>query len=118
MTVQFLDVQGFAGGFTCGAVQAGLELVGKRELPGGFGAPSCEANRHILGTKWRTQVGPWDEWTPMKVPAVLGNPPCSGFSLMSRKEWRGADSPANACMHALIEYAGLCDPEIVAFESV
>jgi len=118
MTVQFVDVQGFAGGFTCGAVQAGLELVGKRELPGGFGVLSCEANRHILGTRWRTEVGPWNEWTPVKVPAVLGNPPCSGFSLMSRKEWRGVGSPANACMHALIEYAALCDPEIVAFESV
>jgi site-specific DNA-cytosine methylase len=118
MTVEFVDVQGFAGGFTCGAVQAGLELVGKREMHGGFGVPSCEENRHILGTRWRTEVGDYREWTPMKVPAVLGNPPCSGFSLMSRKEWRGVDSPANACMHALIEYAALCDPEIVAFESV
>lgn len=118
MAVPFLDVQCFAGGFTCGAVQAGLEFVGKRELPGGFGVPSCEANRHILGARWRTEVGPWDEWTPVKVPAVLGNPPCSGFSLMSRREWRGVDSPANACMHALIAYAARCDPEIVAFESV
>lgn len=118
MAVTFLDVQGFAGGFTCGAVQAGLELVGKRELPGGFGVPSCENNRHILGTRWRTEIAPWNDWTPVHVPAVLGNPPCSGFSLMSNRNWRGIDSPANSCMHALISYAARCSPEVVAFESV
>lgn len=116
--MDFVDCQGFAGGFTLGVVQAGLRLVGKRELPGGFGLPSCEANRHLLGDEWKAEVGPWDTWTPKDVPVVIGNPPCSGFSLMSRKEWRGVDSPVNSCMHALAAYAARCRPEVVMFESV
>ena len=116
--MEAVDVQGFAGGFTCGVVQAGWDLVAKRELPGGFGVPACEANRHILGEKFETEVGPWHEWTPVNVPFVFGNPPCSGFSLMSASHFRGPDSPINNCMKALIEYAARCDPEIVMFESV
>lgn len=74
-----LDVMGFAGGFTLGVVQAGFKLVGKRELPGGFGVANCEANRHLLGNDWRTEVGPSEEWTTVRdVQLLFGNPPCSG----------------------------------------
>lgn len=73
-----VDVMSFAGGFTLGMAQAGFELVGKRELPGGFGVPSCEANRHLLGNNWSAQVGPADTWEVMPETAVVfGNPPCS-----------------------------------------
>ena len=113
-----VDCQGFAGGFTMGAVQAGFNLVGKRELPGGFGVASCEANRHLLGDAWDTQVSTWQEWEPRDVPFVFGNPPCSGFSLMSASHFRGIDSPVNSCMFAFVEYAARCRPQIAAFESV
>ena len=113
-----IDCQGFAGGFTMGTVQAGFTLVGKRELPGGFGVPSCEANRHLLGDQWETQVSRWDEWEPKPVEYVFGNPPCSGFSLMSAKHFRGIDSPVNSCMFAFVEYAARCNPYVAAFESV
>src|ERR1035437_767860 len=56
MTLDAIDCQGFAGGFTLGAVQAGFRLVGKREHPGAFGVASCEANRHLLGNDWQTEV--------------------------------------------------------------
>lgn len=74
-----VDVMGFAGGFTLGVVQAGFELAGKRELPGGFGVANCEANRHLLGDHWRTEVSTWEGWTPLRdVQLLFGNPPCSG----------------------------------------
>ncbi len=113
-----IDCQGFAGGFTMGVVQAGFRLVGKRELPGGFGVASCEANRHLLGEDWVSEVSPEEEWTPYSVPLVFGNPPCSGFSLMSNKDFRGVDSPVNSCMWSLTHFAARCRPQFVVFESV
>lgn len=72
-----VDVLGFAGGFTLGVVQAGFELAAKRELMD-FGVANCEANRHLLGRKWKAQVGPWESWEVMpNTPLVFGNPPCS-----------------------------------------
>lgn len=118
MTLHAIDCQGFAGGFTLGVVQAGFTLAGKRELPGAFGVASCEANRHLLGDAWETNVGDWTTWTPYRVPLVFGNPPCSGFSLLSHKDFRGSASPINSCMWALINFAARCDPEMVIFESV
>ena len=98
---------GFAGGFTLGVVQAGFELVGKRELPGGFGVPNCEANRHLLGNAWQAEAVESERWSvPRDVDFVFGNPPCSGFSVMSAKSFRGANSKVNACMWAFADYVG------------
>jgi site-specific DNA-cytosine methylase len=118
-----VDIMGFAGGFTTGMVQAGFSLVGKRELYGGFGVASCEANRHILGNDWKAETLPrnatsTEAWSTVDADVVFGNPPCSGFSVMSNHEFRGADSPINACMWRLIEYAARVRPQIVVFESV
>lgn len=109
---------GFAGGFTLGTVQAGFHLVGKRELKGGFGVPNCEANRHLLGDDWHTEVGDPDNWSPMRAEYVFGNPPCSGFSLLSDKSFRGIDSPINSCMWNFQSYVARTKPLIAAFESV
>jgi site-specific DNA-cytosine methylase len=77
MVYRAIDVMGFAGGFTLGMTQAGFELAGKRELPGGFGVANCEANRHLLGDKWQTQVGHAESWEVIDgVDVVFGNPPC------------------------------------------
>lgn len=113
-----VDCLGFAGGFTLGTVQSGFQLVGKRELPGGFGVPNCEANRHLLGDAWQTEIGEWQSWTPLDVDYVFGNPPCSGFSLMTDKRFRGVDAKVNACMWAFVNYAAMCRPKAVVFESV
>lgn len=113
-----IDCQGFAGGFTLGTVQAGFRLVGKREMKGGFGVFNCEANRHLLGDTWETEVCDPAEWTPYKVDYVFGNPPCSGFSTLSPKAFRGMDSKINDCMWAFAHYAASCYPEIAVFESV
>lgn len=115
-----VDCQGFAGGFTLGTVQAGFELVGKREMEPepGFGVPNVEANRHLLGDNWQTQVSAPEEWEPVEAEFVFGNPPCSGFSLMSSKHFRGPNSPVNACMWAFASYVARVQPQVAAFESV
>jgi site-specific DNA-cytosine methylase len=110
----------FAGGFTLGMVQAGFKLVGKRELAGGFGVANCEANRHLLGHDWISEVGDSTTWTVPGggVDVVFGNPPCSGWSVMSAKSFRGADSPALSCTWAFAEYVARARPRIAVFESV
>ena len=113
-----IDCQGFAGGFTLGMVQAGFTLVGKREMKGGFGVANCEANRHLLGDAWRSEAVEPERWTTVPADVVFGNPPCSGFSVMSAKEFRGADSKINHCMWAFVEYAARVRPTIAVFESV
>lgn len=115
-----IDCQGFAGGFTLGMVQAGFTLVGKREMRGGFGAANCEANRHLLGDAWRTEAVEPEQWSVVEGGAnvVFGNPPCSGFSVMSAQSFRGADSKINHCMWAFIDYASRVRPDVAVFESV
>lgn len=120
MTYTAVDCQGFAGGFTLGVVQAGFKLIAKREMKGGFGVPNCEANRHLLGDEWQTEAVNPNAWS---VPfggadLVFGNPPCSGFSVLSTKSFRGQDSKINACMWAFAEYAARVRPTIAIFESV
>lgn len=113
-----VDCQSFAGGFTLGMVQAGFKLVAKREMKGGFGVANCEANRELLGDEWTAEAVAPEAWTPVPADVVFGNPPCSGFSVMSHKDFRGADSPINACMWSFVDFAARCHPRIAVFESV
>ncbi len=118
MSYTFADCLGFAGGFTLGVVQAGFELVGKRELPGGFGLANCEANRALLGDRWRAEVGPGETWSRVDADVVIGNPPCSGFSVMTDKRWRGVDAKVNACMWSFSNYVAAVRPQVAIMESV
>lgn len=120
MGYRAIDCQGFAGGFTLGVVQAGFTLIGKREMKGGFGVQNCEVNRHLLGDEWRTEVGDPASWSVPSGGAdlVFGNPPCSGWSVMSTKNFRGADSPILACTVSFVDYAARVMPQIAIFESV
>lgn len=118
MKYRALDCQGFAGGFTLGMVQAGFELVGKREMRGGFGVANCAANRSLLGYDWKAEAVDPAHWSVVDADVVFGNPPCSGFSVMSAKDFRGADSKINECMWAFVEYAARVRPQVAIFESV
>jgi site-specific DNA-cytosine methylase len=120
VTYTAVDCLGFAGGFTMGMVTAGFQLTGKREMKGGFGVANCEANRHLLGDGWEAESSDPAHWTVPggRVNVVFGNPPCSGFSVMSAKEFRGANSKINHCMWAFVEFAARCVPEVAVFESV
>lgn len=113
-----IDCLGFAGGFTLGMVQAGFELVGKREMKGGFGVANCEANRHLLGQNWQMQAVDPTQWEPVDADVVFGNPPCSGFSGMSAKHFRGAHSPINHCMWSFVDFVARVRPQVAVFESV
>ena len=113
-----MDVQAFAGGFTLGAVQAGLQLIGKREMVGGFGVRQCEANRRLLGDDWEAEACDPADWTPLKADIVISNPPCSGFSVLSHRDFRGASAKINDCMWHAVEFAAKCDPTIFIMESV
>lgn len=117
MTFTAVDCHGFGGGFTLGAVQAGFKLVGKMSRDQGFGVYNTLANRQLLGHDWESIIGV-PNWRPVKADMVFGNPPCSGFSTLSRKEFRGMDSTINECMWELVRYAGSVVPPIVAWESV
>lgn len=118
--MKFSDAHGFAGGFTLGAVQAGLELVTKCESTDmkGFGMPQCEANRHLLGHSWTAQIAAPADWVAEKVDVVISNPPCSGFSVLSNPGFRGADSRINSCMWDCVRFAAKSDPDIYIMESV
>lgn len=120
MTYTAIDCQGFAGGFTLGVAQAGFNLVGKREKRGGFGVRNCEVNRHLLGDAWTAESCDPSEWSVPhgRADLVFGNPPCSGFSVMSSKQFRGADSKINQCMWDFVEYATRVRPAVAVFESV
>lgn len=123
-----VDVHGFGGGFTLAAVQAGFELAGKMSEAAGFGVYACLANRHLLGYEWESLIGPAPANSPNTAPAawdvlpdidlVFGNPPCSGFSTLSPKEFRGVDSTINKCMWQLVDYATRVSPPVVIWESV
>jgi len=118
MSLRFVDVHCFAGGLALGVKENGFELVGKKELQGAFGARNMEVNRHIMGYNWETQSGPYEDWEPIEAELIIGNPPCSGFSLLSSKSFRGVNSKANACMWGITEFAAKTAPPIFAFESV
>jgi len=119
MQVRAVDVHGFGGGFTLGAVRAGFELVGKKSREVGFGVLNTLANRDLLGHGWEAQSDEPHLWDPIEdVQLVFGNPPCSGFSTLSRKDFRGVNSTINECMWELVRYAAKVAPEMVIFESV
>ena len=121
MSPTAVDVHGFGGGFTLGAVEAGWDLQACVSREVGFGVLAKLANRGKLGSSWESITAKPTDWAGLdvfKADMVFGNPPCSGFSTLSSKAFRGDDSKANDYMWELIEYAGRVAPEIVIFESV
>jgi site-specific DNA-cytosine methylase len=118
MTVRYISCQTFAGGFDMGATKAGMQMIHKVENVGGFGIPNVDAQRHLLGNQWRWQAEEPTGWEKMEAEIVIGNPPCSGFSVASNKDFRGADSPINRCMWDFVDYVAKVMPQIAIFESV
>lgn len=120
--IRFVEAIGFGGAFALGATQAGMHMAGKVERPDAFGVSNALSNRHLLGEDWELQIdreGDGTGWDDIDAEVVLGNPPCSGFSLLTKTEgFRGVDSPINKHMWALVRYAARVVPEIVMFESV
>jgi len=131
--VHAVDCLGFAGGFACGAREADIQVVAKREPAefNGFGCAAVESNMPGVDI----QVSEPEFWRIVRdAEMVFGNPPCSGFSNLSaintaervsgrlvegvRLTQRGIDSPDNAHMFDFVDYAAKVQPEIAIFESV
>src|SRR5690606_23607174 len=96
--VKFIDIHGLAGGLSLGATQAGWTMTHRAGLD--FGSPALEANRDHFPYDFTTAYDNNNDETKwqldgMKTDAVFGVPPCSGFSSLSSKNFRGMDSPAN-----------------------
>jgi len=115
--------QTFAGAFDLGVSQAGFTMVHKSELKGAFGMQNVVANKDLISNgdwSWDS-TGADNDVSKLHAPqvdAVFGNPPCSGFSVMTTSHFRGVDSPVNACMKSLMTYAARCSPSVVVMESV
>jgi site-specific DNA-cytosine methylase len=119
VTINYLGVQTYAGGFDVGATQAGLTLVGRLEDKGGFGLHQCEANRHVLGDRWESQATDPTEWEPINAEIIVSNPPCSAFSSMTYGTiTNSVDHRINQCMWNSIRYAGKVAPQVFIMESV
>jgi len=85
-----------------------------------LGEQNVKANRPLIGWDWEQERSdnPADWWVPEDVSVVAGSPPCSGYSTMSRADFRGEDSAANVHMNAFVSYAARVAPTIATFESV
>lgn len=117
--MRFVDCNGLAGGAALGIIQAGGELVhrcGTLKL----GAENMRSNRQLTGWGWEDEFSddPTDWWAPQDVDLVIGTPPCSGYSTLTRADKRGQDARVNDHMNKLVAYAGRVAPPFVAFESV
>jgi len=124
--IRTVDCQGLGGGMTYGFARAGHTFLRKVEQRGDFGFTQCDANRHLIGDTWDYFAGDEPEWPAIKADVVMGNPPCSGFSMMSvragsgvsRTDKRGPNAAINSCMWDLVKYASRCEAEFVVMESV
>lgn len=117
--LRMVDCQGLGGGMLLGFHQNGVQLTyrcGDLNL----GAPTVEANRHILGWEWKSDFSrdPADWIVQPDIDLVVGSPPCAGFSALSAKEFRGVNSKANEHMRKFVAFAGRQAPAVAAFESV
>lgn len=123
--VRAVSFHGFAGAFAFALKNVGIELSAVVE-PGGFGIPFIERNRELLGFRGPiyTAAVPNDP-RAWDAEILVGNPPCSGFSLLNTSRGtgsRGASARQNDCMWAFVRHATHMNdgrgPEVAVFESV
>lgn len=116
-----VDCQGFGGAFALGAVQAGFTLAAKLEDPSGFGIPVLRQNPHLYGKPDFVAAKP-GQWPAYRDVAMLvGNPPCSGFSLINTAKGnrgRGMESHINQCMWDFWTYGADIQAPVIIMESV
>lgn len=117
-THTFIDCNGLAGFMSYGCVSAGMDMV-LRTGTLNFGAPMTEANRHLLGAEWNSDFSDDpQEWPRKKADAIIGCPPCSGWSVWSGAANRGPDAAAHEHTRAFMRYAAIIKPQIIVFECV
>jgi len=118
MTYKFTDCNGLAGFMSLGFVEAGMEMQ-LRTGTLSFGNPIAELNRTRLGSTWDAYFSDdSNEWPAKKADAVVGCPPCSGWSVWSGPTNRGLDAPAHEHTRAFMRYAARVKPSVIVFECV
>lgn len=117
--MKFSDCNGLAGFMSLGFVRAGMDM-NLRTGTLNFGNPVAEVNRKHLGEGWLSFFSEdSNEWpTETDTDAVIGCPPCSGWSLWSGPANRGPDAAAHEHTRAFMRYAARVKPKIVVFECV
>ena len=118
MTYNFTDCNGLAAFMSLGFVEAGMNMQ-LRTGTLNFGNPVAELNRKHLGSNWEAFFSDDpSEWPAKKADAIVGCPPCSGWSVWSGPMNRGLDAPAHEHTRAFMKYAARVKPSMVVFECV
>lgn len=117
--------QDYAGAFGCAVKQEGFTITGKVEQDDAFGMDAWMHNAGWLAPNLAVQRSSTaDKWPSHKVDLVYGNPPCSGFSVLTASaKWQergqhGAEAMQNRCMIELVDHGIRCQASVIAFESV
>lgn len=114
----FVDCNGLAGFMSLGFVNAGMSMK-LRTGTLDFGNRVAEVNRKHLGEGWNSFFSSdATEWPVENADAVIGCPPCSGWSLWSGPANRGPEAAAHEHTRAFMRYAARVKPKIVVFECV
>lgn len=115
----FIDCNGLAGFMSYGCVTAGMDMV-LRTGTLNFGAPVVDANSDHFGKGgWFSEFSSEpSDWPRAKADAVIGCPPCSGWSVWSGAANRGPDAKAHEHTRAFMRYAAAVKPKIIVFECV
>lgn len=124
MTLRTVSFHGFGGAFAVACKEIELDLIAVVE-PGAFGSDVVEHNREFLGFTGPIITDQEPDVIDNQVDILLGNPPCSSFSLLNTARGvnaRGPQSGLTKCMHDLIRYSARLNggkgPQVVIFESV
>lgn len=108
----------FAGGFSLGMEEAGIDVVGHFELPGGM-ALGVNASRQ----RWPVHVAELDGWKaaarslPTKPDIIYANPPCVAYAGTGKHEGTG-DERMCYVRYCAYEMAMEIQPTIWAWELV
>ncbi len=126
--IKGVDLFAGAGGFTLGALAAGVDIVGAIELSNNAAA-TYEANikrtcgsKPILIKNDILEVSPQQAmklWAlkPRMVDIIIGGPPCQGFS-GHRINDAGVDDPRNKLLGRYFEYVEAIRPRLFLIENV
>ncbi len=117
--------QDYAGAFGCAVKQEGFTITGKVEQDDAFGLDAWMHNSEWLAPHLAVaRASTADKWPTHKVDLVYGNPPCSGFSVLTASQkWQergqhGSEAMQNRCMVELVDHGIRCGAAVIAFESV
>lgn len=101
-----------------GCINSGMSMIARTGTLD-FGNAVVEANRALFGATWEGGFSDdVEEWPRLKAEAVIGCPPCSGWSVWSAAHQRGPDSAAHEHTRSFMRYAGVIKPQVIVFECV